>query len=75
MAVQISFECLCEIAGLCEERYKELVDGGCMDDVAADRIFDALRCALEKTDAHCFDPRDRLFESRLRTEAKKGTLQ
>ena len=56
----------------CESRYQELIDGGCVDDVAADRVFDALECALEKEDMHCFDPRDRLFENKLRTIAQKG---
>ncbi len=74
MPTQISLATAQEIAGLCERRYKELVDSGCDEDVAADRVWDALNCALERTDAHCFDPRDRLFESRLRTEAAKGSI-
>jgi hypothetical protein len=57
---------------LCEERYTELTDGGCDEDVAADRVWDALVCAVEKPEMHCFDPRDRLFENRLRTVVKKG---
>jgi len=68
----ISAECAREINHLCEQRYKSLTDGGCDEDVAADRVFDALICALERQDQHCFDPRDRLFENRLRTTAKKG---
>jgi hypothetical protein len=56
---------------LCEERYRTLTVDGCDEDVAADRVFDALNCALDRTDQHCFDPRDRLFENRLRTVASK----
>ena len=56
----------------CERHYTALLDGGCDEDVAADRVWDALNCALEKQDTHCFDPRDRLFENRLRTVAQKG---
>lgn len=68
----ISLDTAQEVHRLCEQRYKVLTDGGCAEDVAADRIFDVLICALEKTDMHCFDPRDRLFENQLRTAAQKG---
>ena len=44
-----------------------------IEDVAADRVWDALNCALEKENMHCFDPRDRLFENQLRTVAQKGS--
>jgi len=73
MAAKISVETACAVMELCEARYKELLDGGCVEDVAADRVWDALNCALEKQDMHCFDPRDRLFENRLRTIAQKGS--
>ncbi len=68
----ISVECAKDLAGLCEERYQELLDGGCDEDVATDRVWDALNCAVEHVDMHCFDPRDRLFENRLRTVVQKG---
>lgn len=70
-AAQISLECACEIAELCEDRYKTLLASGCADDVAADRIWDALNCAIDKTDMHCYDPRDSLFEEKLRQVARK----
>lgn len=72
MTTQISLECSIELMKLCEERYRTLTNGGCDEDVAADRVFDALNCVLDKTDTHCFDPRDRLFENRLRTATEKG---
>jgi len=71
MAAKISVECAVKVAELCESRYRELLDGGCAEDVAADRVWDALTCALDRQDQHCFDPRDRLFENRLRTIAQK----
>jgi hypothetical protein len=72
MAAKVSVETACDVMELCEARYKELLDGGCVEDVAADRVWDALNCALEKEDTHCFDPRDRVFESRLRAVAQEG---
>ena len=72
MEVLISTESAREINHLCEQRYKTLTDSGCDDDVAADRVWDALRCALEETDKHCYDPRDSLFEETLRQVARKG---
>ena len=51
----------------CEARYKQLVESGVDEDVACDRTFDAYECALELGERHCFDPRDRLFENKLRT--------
>lgn len=72
MPTPISVSLARDLMELCEERYKALTVSGCDEDVAADRVFDALICALERQDQHCFDPRDRLFENRLRTTAKKG---
>lgn len=63
----ISLQTAQEIQRLCEQRYKALTDGGCDEDVAADRVFDTVNCALDGDDLHCFDPRDRLFENKLRT--------
>lgn len=50
----------------CERHFRRLKAEGCADDVAADRTFDAWESALTG-DHHCFDPRDRLFESKVRT--------
>lgn len=60
------------MAGACEERYRVLTaNQRCAEDVAADRTFDALRAALGEVPG-CYDPRDRLFEQRLRAIATKG---
>lgn len=72
MPAQISIPCASSVIGECEHYYTALLDGGCDEDVAVDRVWDALNCALEKTDMHCFDPRDMLFENKLRTIAQKG---
>lgn len=56
----------------CEARYKALVESGVSADVACDRTFDAYECAFELGERHCFDPRDQLFENRLRTIRQKG---
>ena len=48
-----------------------LVEGGCDEDVAADRTFDALQSALGAI-PHPFDSRDRLFETKLRAIAAEG---
>ena len=73
MAAKVSVETARAVLELCESRYQELLDGGCVEDVAADRVWDALSCALERQEQHCFDPRDSLFESGLRMVAQKGT--
>lgn len=70
--MQISVECATKLAELCEHHYQSLITGGCIEDVAADRVWDALNCALEKPDTHCFDPCDRLFENKVRTVAQRG---
>lgn len=62
---------LARMVGACEERFSALVSGGCDEDVAADRTFDALRAALGEI-PHPFDGRDRLFETRLRAIAAEG---
>jgi len=56
----------------CTDRHANLVSGGCADDVALDRTWDAYVCALTQSSTHCFDPRDRLFENKLRTIVQKG---
>lgn len=52
--------------------FERLRAGGCAEDVALDRTWDAYQCALMESSAKCFDPRDRLFESKLRTIREKG---
>lgn len=56
----------------CEARYKELVDAGVDEGVACDRTWDAYECAFNLGEARCFDKRDRLFESKLRTIRERG---
>ena len=56
----------------CTDHYQRLMAGGCAEPVALDRTWDAYCCALMLTPAHCYDPRDRLFESKLRNIRKKG---
>lgn len=56
----------------CTEHYEWLIAGGCAEDVALDRTWDAYVCALEQSATHCFDPRDRLFENKLRTIVERG---
>ena len=56
----------------CNERFKNLVDSGCAEDVALDRTWDAYVCAFDGADVHCYDQRDRLFEGKLRTIREKG---
>ena len=67
-----SRETVGEMLAACNDRYKQLVTDGCDEQVALDRTWDAYCCALMQSAAHCFDPRDRLFESKLRTIRKKG---
>lgn len=56
----------------CETHYEQLIAGGCAEDVARDRTWDAYSCAFDGGDVHCYDRRDRLFESKLRAIRKKG---
>lgn len=56
----------------CNERLKNLVTSGCDESVALDRTWDAFDCAYVQSEVHCYDPRDRLFENKLRTIAQKG---
>lgn len=60
-----------ELMPLCEDRFAYLAESGCDEDVAADRTFDALQAALGVYQ-HCCDPRDRLFEEKLRTAAERA---
>lgn len=62
---------LARMVEACEERFAALVSGGCDEDVAADRTFDALRAATGEV-SHSFDRRDRLFETKLRAIAAEG---
>lgn len=61
-----------EMLDCCEARYVHLLEGGVDADVACDRVFDAYDCAIAQKEMHCFDPRDRLFENRLRTIRERG---
>lgn len=70
----ISVECAKALMKVCEENYKKLIDEGCGEDIACDRTFDTIECVLERENQHCFDPRDRLFENKLRTIAQKGRV-
>lgn len=56
---------------MCEDRFTQLTNQGCDEDVAADRTFDALRAAYGEV-PHCYDKRDRLFESKLREAAERS---
>lgn len=67
-----SCETVTEMIAACTARYNQLVTDGCAEDVALDRTWDAYSCALSQSSASCYDPRDRLFESKLRTIRKKG---
>ena len=64
-------ETLAEMERLCEDRYQQLIHGGCDHDVAADRTFDALMASLGEV-PQCFDKRDRLFENKLRSVAERN---
>lgn len=56
----------------CTEHMERLVADGCAEDVAVDRTWDAYCCALTQSTSHCFDPRDRLFENKIRTIRERG---
>lgn len=64
-------EVVAEMIAASTARLNQLTADGCAEDVALDRTWDAYQCALLQTDFHCYDPRDRLFESKLRTIGKK----
>lgn len=53
----------------CSERLEALTSSGVDEGVALDRIWDCYEVAWEGLERHCYDPRDRLFESKLRTMA------
>lgn len=72
MPAQISVPTAKSLIAVCEDHYQRLLGEGCDEDVAADRTFDTLTCVLEKDNQHCFDPRDKLFENKLRTIVQKG---
>jgi len=56
----------------CDAHFNQLISGGCVEDVALDRTWDAYSCAFAQSETHCFDPRDRLFENKLRTIRERG---
>ena len=72
MPAQISVPTAKSLIATCEEHYQRLISDGCSEDVAADRTYDTLQCVLERDDQHCFDPRDKLLENKLRTIVQKG---
>ena len=57
---------------LCSDRFEQLVSTGADEDVALDRTWDCYEKAVLQSTERCFDPRDRLFESKLRTVVQKG---
>ena len=57
----------------CTKHYERLIAAGCAEDVALDRTWDAYQCALAGSSNHCFDPRDRMLENKLRTIRERGT--
>jgi len=56
----------------CDHHFNQLVTDGCAEDVAMDRTWDAYECAFTQSATHCYDPRDRLFENKLRTIRERG---
>lgn len=60
-----------KMVGMCEGYFEKLIQDGCDKDVAVDRTYDALQAALGEV-PQCYDRRDRLFESKLRTVAERG---
>ena len=64
-------ETLAEMERLCEDRYQQLIQGGCDSEVAADRTYDALRAAFGEVE-HAYDKRDRLFKNKLRNVAERS---
>ena len=56
----------------CTDHFERLIADGCAEDVALDRTWDAYLCAFSRSSSHCFDPRDRLFENKLRTIRERG---
>ena len=56
----------------CSAHMGRLVARGAHPDVARDRCWDAYEAAWLGLERHCFDPRDRLLENRLRTIAARN---
>lgn len=71
IAVTIELSKVSKMMELCEGRYQQLISGGCDEDVAADRTYDALRAAFGEVE-HAYDKRDRLFENKLRSVAERS---
>lgn len=63
-------EALAEAGRECEAHYAALLMVGCADAVALDRTWDALRQAFGE--GHCYDPRERMLELRIRETLKEG---
>jgi len=56
----------------CTSRMDELESSGVDPEVSLLRVWDCYETAWLDLDRPCVDPRDRLFENRLRTIAAKG---
>ena len=68
-----SIETTERLLNACEERFNELIARGCDPDVALDRVWDCYDVAFNASGkTHCYDSRDRLFESKLRGIVKEG---
>ena len=61
-----SDEAVEQMADACSDHYKALLAGGCEPSIALDRVFDCFDLAATASEAHCFDERDRLLETKLR---------
>ena len=61
-----------EMLDACSGYMAQLESAGVTVDVAVDRTWDAYVVAWLDMDVHCCDPRDRLFENKLRTIRKRG---
>lgn len=68
----VDLQKLAKVMDQCEQRYSELVNDGCDEDVAACRVYDALRFAAGTSSTHCYDRRDRSFERALVSTMEKG---
>jgi hypothetical protein len=63
-------EALARAESECETHYAALLRGGCEQEIALERTWDALRQAFG--DGHCYDPRERMLELRIRETLKEG---
>ena len=66
-----SIQTLVKLHEACGERFDQLVKEGAAEGVAMDRVYDCYD-ALFIPGKHCYDKRDRLFETRLRDIAREN---